>query len=184
MKNINRNFVIALIMSVFSISACSLDKETKGEYIDDVAITSKVKWNLAQKLSTKSKDIHVETMKKTVQLSGFVDDKNIASRAAEIASEVDNVSKVENNIKVTPASNKPSKSKNTKGYVSDTKITANVKSAIMDVDNNAAIDVKVTTNQGVVTLSGTVVNKEIIDLIEKKVSKVSGVKKVVNNLVV
>src|ERR1700712_490763 len=75
-------------------------KESTGEYVDDATITTKVKAAFVHDDYIKSFDISVETFKGTVQLSGFVDNSEQKSRAAEVARGVNGVRDVKNNITV------------------------------------------------------------------------------------
>lgn len=67
-------------------------------------------------------------------------------------------------------------------YVSDAVITTAVKAKILEQKGLSAIDIKVETNEGVVTLSGTTDNAELSKLAENTAMQVKGVKKVVNHL--
>ncbi len=71
-----------------------------GEYIDDSAITAKVKAAMVQDPTVKARDVKVETFKGVVQLSGFVDSQNEKARAEQIAAGVAGVQSVQNNITV------------------------------------------------------------------------------------
>jgi len=73
-------------------------KESTGEYIDDTAITTKVKAQFVQDNTVKAMDVKVETFKGVVALSGFVDTPEQKSRAAEIAAAVPGVRQVRNDI--------------------------------------------------------------------------------------
>jgi hyperosmotically inducible periplasmic protein len=75
-------------------------RDSTGEYVDDTAITTKVKAALLGDESVKSFEIKVETFKGTVQLSGFVDTPDQKSAAARDAAGVSGVKDVENNISV------------------------------------------------------------------------------------
>jgi osmotically-inducible protein OsmY len=75
-------------------------QESTGEYVDDTTITTKVKAKLARNPSVKATEVNVETFKGVVQLSGFVDTKEEAKRAEELAKEVRGVKSVKNNIVV------------------------------------------------------------------------------------
>lgn len=75
-------------------------RESTGEYVDDSAITAKVKSALASDSSVSAMDVHVETYKGTVSLSGFVDTADQKSRASTLAKNVPGVQKVDNNISV------------------------------------------------------------------------------------
>lgn len=75
-------------------------RESTGEYVDDTAITAKVKAALGNDTLVSAFDVHVETYKGTVSLSGFVDTKQQKARAESVAKDVAGVQKVENNLTV------------------------------------------------------------------------------------
>ncbi len=72
--------------------------ETTGNYIDDSAITAKVKSALASDDIVKSTDIHVNTTQGIVQLSGMVDTSDQKSAAARDAGSVAGVKSVTNDL--------------------------------------------------------------------------------------
>jgi osmotically-inducible protein OsmY len=86
----------------FTMVGCASgpDKESTGEYLDDAAITGKVKAAFAADPNVKATEINVETYKGAVQLSGFVAQPADAQRAADIARGVKGVSSVKNDIRV------------------------------------------------------------------------------------
>jgi osmotically-inducible protein OsmY len=86
----------------FSVVGCAstATKESAGEYVDDAAITAKVKASIFNEPTLKSTEINVETFKGDVQLSGFVAQPQDAQRAAEIARGVKGVTSVKNDIRV------------------------------------------------------------------------------------
>jgi hyperosmotically inducible protein len=71
-----------------------------GAVVADSVITTKVKTDIFKEPELKSMAIHVETEKGVVMLSGFVDSKADAEKAAEIARKVDGVTQVKSAIKV------------------------------------------------------------------------------------
>ena len=81
-----------------SVVACAPTptREGTGEYIDDSLITSKVKAAFAADPMVKATQVKVETFKGTVQLSGFVDSRESAEKAMEIARGVKGVKSVKN----------------------------------------------------------------------------------------
>ena len=81
-----------------SLAACAPTptREGTGEYIDDSLITSKVKAAFAADPTVKATQVKVETFKGTVQLSGFVDSRESAEKAVEIARGVKGVKSVKN----------------------------------------------------------------------------------------
>ena len=86
----------------FTIVGCSSTptRESTGEYLDDAAITTKVKAAFAADPTVKATEINVETYKGNVQLSGFVAQPQDAQRAAELARGVKGVTSVKNDIRV------------------------------------------------------------------------------------
>lgn len=72
--------------------------DTPGEYIDDSAITAKVKAAVLGEPSLKSAEINVETSKGTVQLSGFVRSRADINKAVEVAKGVKGVKSVKNDM--------------------------------------------------------------------------------------
>ena len=81
-----------------SLAACAPTptREGTGEYVDDSLITSKVKAAFAADPTVKATQVNVETFKGTVQLSGFVDSRESAEQAVEIARGVKGVKAVKN----------------------------------------------------------------------------------------
>jgi osmotically-inducible protein OsmY len=80
--------------------AGSATQESTGEYIDDSAITTKVKTKLFQDPKTSAFQVKVDTFKGVVQLSGFVSSEAAKTRAGELAREVPGVRSVKNNLVV------------------------------------------------------------------------------------
>lgn len=101
--NIAHRFAAALaavMIAVLAACAPTSTRESTGEYIDDAAITTKVKAALAADPVAKASQVKVTTYKGTVQLSGFVDTPEAARRAAELAREVNGVKAVKNDTVV------------------------------------------------------------------------------------
>lgn len=67
-------------------------------------------------------------------------------------------------------------------YISDAALTAKVKAALAVEDDLSAFKIDVDSNDGMVTLSGTLANDAQVALAEKVVEDVDGVKNVENNL--
>lgn len=67
-------------------------------------------------------------------------------------------------------------------YISDSAMTAEVKSALIAEDGSMAMNVDVETTDGVVSLNGTVASEEEAKLAEKVAEEVDGVKDVDNRL--
>jgi len=75
-------------------------RQSTGEYVDDAAITAKVKSAFVKDEVVKAMQVDVTTFKGNVQLSGFVDTAEQKARAAQIAGGVEGVTNVTNNITV------------------------------------------------------------------------------------
>ena len=92
-------FVIGLLL-VALIAGCagSATQESTGEYIDDSGITASVKAAIYDDPTLKVGQISVESHKGVVQLSGFVDSRQAATRAAELARSVKGVKSVKNSL--------------------------------------------------------------------------------------
>jgi osmotically-inducible protein OsmY len=80
--------------------ASTTTKESTGEFVDDSAITVKVKSAFVSDPVVKALDVTVETFKGVVQLSGFVNTSAEKAQAGRVAATVKGVTDVKNNITV------------------------------------------------------------------------------------
>ncbi|RRJ96922.1 BON domain-containing protein [Opitutaceae bacterium TAV4] len=78
--------------------ASSSTGESTGEYVDNSAITAKVKTALLNDPIVKSFDVSVESYKGVVQLSGFVNTYEEKAQAGRVAAGVKGVAGVKNNL--------------------------------------------------------------------------------------
>jgi osmotically-inducible protein OsmY len=74
-----------------------------GQYVDDAAITARVKSRMAEDPQVSAMRIKVETMNGLVQLSGFAASDAEKLRAAQIARNTKHVDEVRNDIVVRSA---------------------------------------------------------------------------------
>ena len=95
---------LALVQTQTGCSATATRQST-GEYVDDAAITAKVKAALVRDPVVKALDVEVETFKSTVQLSGFVDTPEQKAQAERVAASVNGVQNVRNNITLKTQTN-------------------------------------------------------------------------------
>jgi osmotically-inducible protein OsmY len=91
---------VVVLLSASGGCAGNRYSQSTGEYLDDSAITAKVKASLAADKDVKAREVQVETFKGTVQLSGFVDNNYEKQKAEELAKAVKGVAAVENKISV------------------------------------------------------------------------------------
>ncbi|GGX35467.1 BON domain-containing protein [Pigmentiphaga litoralis] len=98
-----RTLLIAGIIGTSTVMAGCAQTRTQqsaGEYSADAAITAKVKAKLLETKDIRSVDINVETFRKTVQLSGFVDSSEQIARAVAVTRSVEGVESVKNDLRV------------------------------------------------------------------------------------
>ncbi|HMV18572.1 MAG TPA: BON domain-containing protein [Zoogloea sp.] len=88
----------------FSAAGCAITREqsTVGQYVDDATITTRVKAKFAEDSTVSAMAIGVETLKGTVQLSGFAKSTTERDRAESLARGTPGVSMVKNDIVVRP----------------------------------------------------------------------------------
>ncbi len=101
----NHTLIIILTGLMLSFGAgCAVkrDQQTVGSYIDDTAITAKVKGQFVESKLVAASSISVETLKGTVMLSGFAKNSEEKTRAGQIARDVAGVTDVKNEIAVRP----------------------------------------------------------------------------------
>lgn len=156
--------------------AAEESKRSFGEYADDKVILSKVKTALIGDKTTEAHEINVEVNKGIVQLNGFVDTEKEKAQATEVAKAVDGVKEVENNLSIKDGSSTAG------SVIDDSRVTAKVKSALIDSADTKAHDIKVETKAGVVQLSGFVENEAQKSAATKVAQAIKGVKSVQNNL--
>ena len=144
-----------------------------GNFMDDSAITAKVKAALVDHDNIKSTDISVKTDQKVVTLSGFVESQAQAEEAVKVAKGVEGVTSVSDKLHVRDAK---------EGSAGDTATTSEIKAKLLADDIVPSRHVKVETTDGVVQLSGTVDSQAQSDRAESIAKAVDGVKSVKNDL--
>ena len=93
------SFLVCIVLvTAFMGCASTQKREGTGEYLDDSAITTKVKAAIFNEPTLKVFQINVETFKGEVQLSGFVDSAQSVKKAGEVARGVNGVKSVKNNL--------------------------------------------------------------------------------------
>ncbi|HKN02999.1 MAG TPA: molecular chaperone OsmY [Buttiauxella sp.] len=148
-----------------------------GNFMDDSAITAKVKAALVDHKDIKSTDISVKTDNKIVTLSGFVESQSQAELAVTAAKGVEGVSSVSDKLHVRDGADN-----SVSGYAGDTATTSEIKAKLLADDIVPSRKVKVETTEGVVQLSGTVDSNAQSERAESIAKAVDGVKSVKNDL--
>jgi osmotically-inducible protein OsmY len=88
--------VFALALGTSSLSRA----ESAGQYIDDAALTAKVKAALLADKQLKATQVNVETNQGAVQLKGTVDSKDQETEAVRAANQVSGVKSVNDLLQV------------------------------------------------------------------------------------
>lgn len=103
--NIRTTFVAAasaIVLITASGCAVTRGQETVGAYVDDAAITTKIKARFIDNKDVDTLSIKVETLNGTVMLSGFAKSANEKATAEVLARKVEGVRAVKNEIAVRP----------------------------------------------------------------------------------
>ena len=98
-----RNAAVAAVLAAASpllLVACSSTStsESAGQYVDDAAVTTKIKADFVADKTVDATNIKVETYKGTVQLSGFANSQAEINKAVQIARNVNGVQSVKNDV--------------------------------------------------------------------------------------
>jgi osmotically-inducible protein OsmY len=154
-----------------------------GVMVDDATTTAAVKSKLLWSKQTDGMTTHVVTRSGKVTLTGNSDsqaDKDLAGRLARSTNGVLSVDNqlVVDALKPTPVDSAKSTAKEAESEVADSWITTKVKSTLMYSSNVSGADISVSTNGGIVTLSGLVDSGAERDLAIELAQNVRGVKSV------
>ena len=90
--------VVIGLMTIFLGCAATQTSESTGQYVDNSAITTKVKAAIFNDPLLKTMQISVESYKGEVQLSGFVNSPESVRKAGEVARSVEGVVSVKNDL--------------------------------------------------------------------------------------
>jgi hyperosmotically inducible protein len=193
---------LALLGSIAGLVAAVACAQT------DAGITTAVKSRLAADNTVKAYQIDVDTANGVVTLSGTVDRPVAKQQAVVIARQTDGVTDVVDNIEVSPvptrttgdvddnrdatgdardsareAGDRASDAAGRAGaVVTDAAITTAVKAKVLADANTPGTTIDVDTENGVVTLTGTVASRAAADRAVALARETNGVKNVVNDL--
>ena len=100
----------ALAATAVALSGCASDKQpetkrTTGEFTSDAALTAKVKSAIATDVGARTAAaINIETYRGVVQLTGFVNSREQATKAEAAAKKVEGVRSVKNDVRIKSSS--------------------------------------------------------------------------------
>ena len=91
---------MAAAIALVTATGCAVERkqETVGAYVDDSAVTTKVKAKFAEDPTVSAMAIKVDTMKGVVQLSGFAKSPEERMMAERLARDTNGVTAVRNDI--------------------------------------------------------------------------------------
>ncbi len=89
---------------VLQVGGCAVarDQQTVGAYVDDAAVTTRVKAKFAEDKTVAATSISVETLNGMVQLAGFAKSSEEKAKAEMLARNTSGVKGVKNDIVVRP----------------------------------------------------------------------------------
>lgn len=102
MNVITRSAAVFTLAAGIALSGCNVfrGESTPGQYVDDVAITTKVKAKLLDSDNVDGLDVNVDSTNGKVTLSGWASSDAEARKATQLAREVEGVRSVDNQLKV------------------------------------------------------------------------------------
>jgi osmotically-inducible protein OsmY len=159
--------------------------EVKGDrpaVNSDIWLATKVKTTLLFHRNVNAVKTEVAVKDAIVTLRGEAASPAQKELTTEYAKDVEGVKEVKNEMTVSGVSTKKHETVGEK--IDDASITAQVKITLLSHRSTSAINTKVKTKHGVVTVSGKAGNAAEKDLVTKLASDVNGVKKVTNRMTV
>ena len=157
----------------------------KGEHPaehSDGWISTKVKTTLLFHRNVKGIKTDVYVKDGIVSLRGEASSLAQKELTTEYAEDVEGVKSVKNEMTIAKTPAQPGETTSEK--IDDASITARVKSSLMSHRSTSALKTKVSTTDGVVTVSGTAKNAAEKSLVTKLVTDVHGVTSVINNMTI
>ncbi len=179
------------VKSDYEPEASAADKRSYGEVVNDLTITSHVKSKLLWNSHTDGLQINVDTRLGKVTLQGSADTEVQKELAGELAANTQGVVSVDNQLKIGQIRDKvkaglhkaevktASVADAVGSGISDSWITAKVKTTFLYTANVDGTDINVQTQDGVVTLSGKTDSQQEYALAVKLAASIRGVKSVV-----
>lgn len=154
-----------------------------GEVVDDAAITATVKSKLLWSKNTEGMNMDVDTTNGKVTLSGAAESDAAKAWAASTAINTHGVVSVDNRLVVDSTQSESTLANNDSAQdsyteISDGWITTKVNSTFMYSANVESSDIEVSTDHGIVTLTGNVDNEADREIAIALAENIRGVKSV------
>jgi osmotically-inducible protein OsmY len=148
----------------------------------DTWISMKVKAALLYRRNVSGTKTEVYVKDGIVTLKGVAANQAQKDLTTEYAKDIDGVKGVQNEIVVSK--NLDTRGETTGEKIDDASITAQVKGSLLAHRSTSVLNTKVTTNDGVVTVSGQAKNEAEKALVTKLITDINGVQSVVNNMTI
>jgi osmotically-inducible protein OsmY len=153
--------------------------------ISDGWITTKIQARYFVDADVKGRNINVNTMNGVVTLTGEVESAAEQREAVALATDIDGVANVVDQLRVVPAEMDDDELVDEDGNpITDAWLTTKIQSQYFVDPDVSSLDINVTTNDRVVTLEGEVESEAEKSLAETIANGTRGVSRVVNELVV
>lgn len=159
----------------------TVDGESPAEY-SDTWIGVKVKTVLLFHRNVRATKTDVNVTDGVVILSGEAANAAQKELTTEYAKDVDGVKEVKNEMTIADSPGKPGQTVSEK--IDDASITAQVKATLLAHHSTSALKTKVSTMDGVVTISGVAKNAAEKSLVTKLVTDIEGVTDVINKMTI
>lgn len=169
------------------------DKSGFARRVEDATLTAKVKYRLFFNKHISSFDINVDSKNGVVTLNGTVDSGEKRDLAVKLAENTSGVDKVKDNLEVVAAEDGKQEGarRGDKGKmealaanINDTWITTKAESLLLVSDEAKGATYDVTTENGTIILTGTVLSEKQAKNIQQLLEDLQGVNKVENRLTV
>jgi len=161
--------------------------KVKSDYPEksDGWIALKIRSRLLVKGNVSATATKVSSQDGVVTLSGTADNQAQKDLTEAYAKDIDGVKSVQNNIVVQDKMASDGSRKDTMGdKMDDASITSQVKYALLSHKGTSALKTKVTTNEGVITITGEASSDAEKSLVTKLAGDVRGVRSVNNSMTV
>lgn len=159
----------------YSFALAASNDTATTDTISDASITSAIEREYIADPELRNLDILVVTENGIVELYGQVPDQIIKQKAINLASNIGGVHEVISDIKIVEANV-------ISNTVTDSAITAAIKSKFLRDTRINVLSIRVNTKKGIVTLKGKVPNDEMKEIAIAIAKNTNGVKKVISKL--
>lgn len=180
MKKMIRTPVLSLSLLACSAAYAQTDSELSDAMIEGQLIST---YTLNEQLNPFV--IDVDSVAGVVTLSGTVESEVERELAIELAQSIENVTQVNDELEVkSEAERRESDDSGFAMSVRNATTTAKIKSRLLWNSQTDGLDIQINTRDGLVTLDGTVVSEAESELAESIAYNTTGVKAVLNQLVI